>query len=185
MTAGQFARAVQADERWVQNAIRLLGRPVRRTVRDAQWLGLVRLLHRDFGVPLVAAGAMATTALAAPPTERAVPVARSGDDSVMLIVDVARYRSSFAAALSAALVLGGPRRRGRRPARTPHDPIRAARDYGVDVDLLASSLALTPAQRLARLDADREFLSAVRPVAPARAAGTRSGAPHAVRRRTA
>ena len=167
MTVHQFARAVGADRKWVENAARLLGWRLRYTEAEARRLGLIRLFSQSFGVPLAAADRMAMRALAAPVGARAVRVARSADDSAGIVVDVARYHSSFAAALSAALALEGPRRRGRRP-RPRRDPIRAARDHGVDLGLVRASLEMTPAERLARLDEDAAFLRAIRPVRPHR-----------------
>lgn len=164
MTASQFARAVQAEPKWVQNATRILGKRFRYSIPEARWLALVRLLNRHFALPLMEAGKLASEALAAPPTERAVRVGESADGSAALVIDVARFHSSFGASLSAALTLGTPRRRGPPPRarRSDRDPVDAARSYGVDIGLTRASLALSPEERLARLDSDAAFLAALR-----------------------
>jgi hypothetical protein len=162
MTASQFALAIRADPKWVQNAARILGKRFRYGKAEARWLGLVRQLQRQFGIPLHMAGDMASAALAAPATERAVSVGKSEDGSARVVIDVARYHSSFAASLSAALTLGTPRRRGRRMHRPHHDPVLAARAHGVDIGLIEASLARTPSERVARLDDDAAFLAALR-----------------------
>jgi len=166
MTLHQFSAVVRADPKWVQNAARLLRRRLRRTPEEARWLRLVRLLHEGFGMSLAAAAATARRALrAAGPTAIA---AVSADGSAAVTVDLARFESSFVAALAAALRFGGPRRRGRRPGRRRRgrDSLAAARAYGVDLGLLRASLALTPTERLKRLEENASFLGAVRRAAP-------------------
>ena len=161
MTLQQFAAAVGADPKWVLNTTRLLGRRLRRTPAEARWLRLVRLLHRDVGLSLAAASRAATRAFAA--AGPSAIAAASPDGSATVIVDRARFESSFLAALGAALGVAGPRRRGRwrKPGR---DALAAARAYGVDLGLLRASLALSPAERLERLDENATFLGAVRRV---------------------
>ena len=161
MTLQQFATAVGADPKWVLNTTRLLGRRLRRTAPEARWLRLVRLLHQDVGISLAAASRMASRALATSGPSAIAAV--SADESATVMVDRARFESSFVAALGAALSVAGPRRRGRwrQPGR---DALAAARDYGVDLGLLRASLALSPAERLERLDENVTFLGAVRPV---------------------
>ena len=161
MTLHQFAAAVSADPTWVLNATRLLGRRLRRTPAEARWLRLVRLLHHDVGLSLAAASRAATRAFAA--TGPSAIAAVSPDGSAAVLVDRARFDSSFIAALGAARSVAGPRRRGRW--RTPgRDALAAAGAYGVDLGLLRASLALSPAERLERLDENATFLGAVRPV---------------------
>jgi len=161
MTLQQLAAAVGADPKWVLNATRLLGRRLRRTPAEARWLRLVRLLHYELGLSLAAASRAATQTFAA--TESTAVAAESPDGSAAVIVDRVRFQSSFVAALGAALSVAGPRRRGRgrKPRR---DALAAARAYGVDLGLLGESLALSPAERLERLDENATFLGAVRPV---------------------
>jgi hypothetical protein len=167
LTRSQFAAAVRADEKWVENIARALGRRLAYTPAEARWLGMVRLLARDLGVPVALAAELADDALRQPPETRALRLATSDDGAASLVIDLARYHSTFAAALSAALNHGGPRRRGRpAPSRGARGrgAIARARVYGVDVSLLREALARSPAERLARLDANAAFLSALRPV---------------------
>jgi len=163
MTLQQFSAAVNADAKWVLNAARLLRRRFRRTRAEARWLRLVRLLHQDFGMSLAAAGRMSTRALSgAGPTAIA---AASRDGSAAVTVDLPRFESSFVAALAAAITMAGPRRRGRRHERR-RNTLAAARIYGVDLGLVRASLALSPAERLKRLDENAAFLNAVRRASP-------------------
>ena len=162
MTATQFALAVRADSKWVQNAARILGTRFRYTIAEVRWLGLVRILNWEFSIPLVEAGRLATVALRLPPETRELRLLESDDGSAAIVLDLARYHSSFAAALSAALTLGAPRRRGRRAGGSDGDAIERARKFGVDLGLLRSSLALTPTERLARLDSNARFVAALR-----------------------
>ena len=167
LTRSQFATAVRADEKWVENTARTLGRHLEYTPAEARWLGMVRLLARELGIPVVRAADLADDAARQPPETKALSIATSNDGAASLVVDLARYHSTFAAALSAALNHGGPRRRGRRPPAKPprgQGSIAAAHAYGVDVSLLREALARTPAERLARLDANASFLRALRPV---------------------
>jgi hypothetical protein len=162
MTLSQFAAAVNADPKWVLNATRLLRRPLRRTAADAHWLRLVRLLHHDVGLSLARASRAATRAFRA--TGPSAIAAESPDGSAAVLVDRARFESSFVAALGTALTVAGPRRRGR--SRKPRrDALAAARAYAVDLGLLRASLALSPADRLQRLEENATFLGAVRPAA--------------------
>ena len=128
-------------------------------------MGIVRLLTRDFGVPAARAAELVDDVLRHPPETRALSLTTIPDSPATLVIDLARYHSTFSAALSAALHHGGPRRRGRplsRKRARGRDPVAAARAYGVDVSLLRESLARSPAERLARLDANSAFLIGLR-----------------------
>jgi hypothetical protein len=157
MTPHQFAAAVGAELKWVQNAARLLGRRFRRVPSEARWLRLVRLFHDGFGIALKPAAELASDALAMAP-------ATSGD--VAAAADYsARIDSSFAAALASALAFHGPKQRGRSrwgKARRGVAALKAAEEHGVDLSLLHESLALTPDQRLRRLDENAAFIRALR-----------------------
>ncbi|MDF2772995.1 MAG: hypothetical protein K0S86_2490 [Geminicoccaceae bacterium] len=166
LSRSQFAAVVGTDEKWVENAARALGRRLEYTPAEARWMGMIRLLARDLGIPVARAGELADDALRQPPETRALTLATSQDGAAALVVDLARYHSTFAAALSAAMNHGGPRRRGRRPPSRParvRESVARAQTYGVDVSLLREALARSPAERLARLDANAAFLNALRP----------------------
>lgn len=158
MTLAQFAVAVGADPKWVQNAAAGLGRPVEYTVKEARHLGLVRVLQSTLGVPLRAADQMAGAALREGADE--LTVREAPDGSVRVVVDVRRYLSTFTAALSRALSGYEPRARGRPMVR--ERGVAAARAYGMDLSLLQASLRRTPAERIRQLDADMEFLRTLR-----------------------
>ena len=165
LSRAQFAAAVRADEKWVENASRALGLRLAYTPDEAREMGVVRLLAADFGIPVARAGALAREALQHAPDTRALALTTSPDGAATLTIDLARYHSGFAAALSAAVTHAGGRRRGRPPAKRPkpRSPLGAARSHGVDVSLLREALRQTPAERLARLDANASFLDALRP----------------------
>jgi hypothetical protein len=166
MTLGQFAAAVGADPKWVQNASRILGRRFGRTPEEARWLRLVHLLHQNLGLPLARVAQLASRALAAPASVQPIRLSTAADDSTHVATDLARFDSAFAAALTGALGFHGPKARGQgrwtRPRRG--NPLSAARAYGVDPGLLRASLALPVHERLRRLDENAAFLRALRPL---------------------
>ncbi|HEX5831097.1 MAG TPA: hypothetical protein VFY16_08960 [Gemmatimonadaceae bacterium] len=165
MTRTQFALAVRADAKWVENAARLLGRRLSYTVEEARWLGLVRLLNHEFGVPLARAAGLAGSVLRLPADSGSVPILEAPGGEAALVVDLARYHSTFVATLSAALQHGGPRRRGRkRGENAPRDPLAEAAAYGVDLTLFQYTLERTVAERLDELAGSAEFLADVRVV---------------------
>lgn len=174
MTRSQFARAVRADEKWVENTARALGRSLGYTVEEARWLGLVHVLTRDLGTSVQRAATLATAALQLDPATRTLRLRLSNQGEASVALDLARYQSAFGAALSTALHHGGPCRAGRptRPDRRD-DPLATAAAHGIDLSLLRSGLRRTPAERLAQLDANAAFLHALR-----RATSTRQPASH-------
>lgn len=175
MTRSQFAWTVLADEKWVENAGRLLGIQFEYTPSEALWLGLVRVLNQDVGVTLVHAVELADEALSCDPAVAFAMVGRKESDNAAVTVELARYHSSYGAALSAATTLGGARRRG-KPRFTPKTDkwsksqraaalARAAR-YGVDIDLLREGLKLSPKERLDLLAENAAFISKLRGPSP-------------------
>jgi len=164
MTLGQFAAAVGADPKWIQNASRILGRRFGRTPEEARWLRLVHLLHQSLGLSLARAAELAGGALAAPASAQPLHLATGSDDSAHVAIDLARFDSAFAAALASALAFHGPRARGQgrwtRPRRG--NMLSAAEAFGVDLGLLRASLALPVHERLQRLDDNAAFLRALR-----------------------
>lgn len=165
MTRSQFAYAIAADEKWVENSARLLGRRLRYTREEALWLGMVRALSQEVGLTLLRSAEFADEVLSLAPDTQTAVTGPLDDGFARVCVDLARYRSSFGARLSAALMLGGERRRGRRPRAKSKSRqavrVRAAR-YGVDVDLLREGLRMTPGARLERLDENAAFIRALR-----------------------
>ena len=167
MTRSQFAQAVRADEKWVENAARALGHQLQYSAEEARWLGLVHVLARDLGTSVQRAATLAKTALQFDPAIRALRLHLSEHGEATVSLDLARYHSAFAASLSTALNQGGPRRAGRPPHRDRRvDPLATAAEYGIDLSLLRSGLRRSPAERLARLDANATFLQSVRRTVP-------------------
>ncbi len=170
LTRSQFAEAVRADEKWVENTARVLGRQLTYTPQEARYFGIVRLLSSQFGMPVARSAQLAADALRQPPDIRSLVLDASTDGSVTLVLDLSRYHSGFVVALATALHRGGPRRAGRpvsvREQGRKYDPIGAAERHGVDISLLRQSLRQSPAERLARLDANAAFLRSLRPTNP-------------------
>lgn len=160
MTARQTAVAAGADLKWLTNSAALLRRRLRYDAEAARWWGLVRLLVDELGLTLRAAADAATTALA---TGRSAAVTGPPEDAgaARIDVDLPRYESIFLANLSRALNHETPRRRG-RVRESSRDAIAAARRYGIDIGLLQTARARTPAERLALLDRNVEFVRAAR-----------------------
>jgi hypothetical protein len=157
--------AVGASEKWVENAGSILGRRFDSSLEESVWLGLVRMLNQDLEIPLARAAILADEALGLDADDEVV-VGRRKESSAGITIDMARYRSSHSAAASAALTLGGPRRRGRQSVQPTRkaDAIEKARRYGVDIDLLREGLKLSPAERLEQLDANAQFVRSIRKV---------------------
>jgi len=161
MTPAQFAVAAGADPKWLINSRALLGRRSHYTAAEARWWGLVRILSESFELPLQRAAAAATKALTLGKDATWINVQRDASASASLIVNLARYESVFLANLSRALVRETPKRRG-RPRPRAKDPVRAAADFGVDIQLLRSALENTPAELLELLEANSAFLQDAR-----------------------
>lgn len=170
LTRSQFADVVRADEKWVEDTARVLGRQLAYSLREAREFGFIRLLASQFRFPVARAAQLAVDALREPVDCAAYTVDESADGCAALVLDLSRYHSSLAAALATALHRGGPRRAGRpvtvRKKGRAYDPVLAAERHGVDIGLLRQSLKQTPGERLARLDENMAFLRSLRPVAP-------------------
>jgi hypothetical protein len=163
MTRAQFAMAILSDEKWVDNSARILGRRLRYTAAEARWLGLVRLMNQGFGIDLGRASSLADAALAGEVMDGSVVLGEEGGSTGMC-VDLARYHSAYAAGLSAALELGGERRRGRKAMRRKGKAgaVERATEYGVDIGLLREGLLLSPKQRLEAADENAMFVKSLR-----------------------
>ena len=180
MTRLQFSLAVGASEKWVVNSLRLLALSPSYTRQESQWLGLVRVLNHEIGLSLARSAELATEALRQSPWSREVILGKESSDSAWVIVDLARYHAAHNAAFSAALILGGPRKRGRpvtteqtdrsgtAPVRkrltgeTVREMLARATRYGVDLDALRDGVRDSPADRLARLEDNARFIAAMR-----------------------
>jgi hypothetical protein len=166
MTARQTAIAAGADLKWLTNSAALLRRPLRYTAHAAKWWGLVWLFTEQLGLSLKAAANAATAALKAGGSRASVEASADPSGSASLVVDLPRYESIFLANLSRALVQETPRRRGRtKDSLAGRDAVGAASRYGIDLGLIQASLDRTPAERLAMLEANVEFVRAARKAA--------------------
>lgn len=168
MTRAQFSRAINADEKWVENSARLLKRTLRYTPAEARWMGLVRVLVQEVHLPLVRADEIADRAMRLPVDARSVNAEEGESGSAAIVLDMARYHSSHAASLSAALNLvepgkrGRPRRRVRPSSNKSTTLLRAARVYGVDVQALRYGRRDSHDTRLRRLNENASFIGAMR-----------------------
>ena len=157
---------VRAEEKWVENTARLLGRSLSYTMEEAVWLGFVRVFSQEVGLTLSRAAKLADEALGREPDEGRVQLGQNEQSNASISIDLARHYSAHAASLSAALDMGGAKRRGRPRARAKRKTaaLERAAEYGVDLDLLREGLRLTPGERLERLDQNAQFLDAIHPV---------------------
>ena len=160
LTLGQYATAVGAPKRWVQNAHAVLGLGTEYTAEGARRLAFARLLKETGGTRLADGYALASPALASWPAQRAWTYAGPGG-AAEISVDLERFLSDCNVRLSLARSWYAERRRG-RPPKTRRRGVAWAKWYGVDVTLLETSLRLTPAQRLDRLGEAAAFLRGVR-----------------------
>ena len=159
MTARQFAVASAADIKWIMNSAALLRRRLRYSDSEARWWGFVRILTETIGLPLKSAAAAATVSLRGARSPAPVTIGADPSHSASIVADMARYDSIFLGNLSRARVHETPRRKGRRPRlATSRRALSLAHEYGVDLGLIRSALARTPAERLAMLEANALFL---------------------------
>ncbi len=171
MTRSQFAAAVGADEKWVENTARILELQLEYNRGEAVWFGLVRLFNDDVGVSLSRAAELANEALGRDPHSPSAIVGKTESSNAGITIDLARYFSSFGVSLSTALTLGGPRRRGRRRstvAKGGRAVLEDAARYGVDLDLLREGLKAPVAQRMRSADENAAFVSSMRASAATR-----------------
>jgi hypothetical protein len=157
MTLAQFALAVNADPKWVQNASAGLGLYLTYSEDEARRLGLARLIHETAGTPLRTAWEAAGPALEEGADEVS---AASPDGSVRMMIDVKRYLCTFTAWLSRAYA-HEPRRRG-RPALRERGPALTAEAFGLDLSLIAANLQRPLAERLREADDAAEMMNRFR-----------------------
>ena len=153
MTLGQFATAVGAPRRWVQNAFAVLGLAAGYTEPRARRLAVARALKQGWGLPLTRGWALAPEALAAWPAAKEW---RGTAGAVDLVLDVERFLSDYAVRLSLATTWYAEKRRGRPRTRRPKGGIAWAKEYGVDISLIEASLRATVQQRWRRNDEEAE-----------------------------
>jgi hypothetical protein len=163
MTPAEFALLLDADPKWVQNVAASLHRRLPPTVAVARRLAVARALTQALELPLPRAWELAALALRGyAGSDRPVTVAPAGPGIVTLTIEVHRILAGISARLSLLRTSYHPRQRGR--PRAPRDPLRAAREYGVDLSLLRSNLRLSQADRLRQLDRMAAFRRRVRRV---------------------
>lgn len=158
MKLGEYAVAVGASKRWVQNARAALGERGPYTENGARRLAFARAVKEACGMPLRAAYPLAGQALAAWPAQRSWSY-QPENAAASVSVDLERFLSDYAARLSLSRSYYAERRRGRPRKRRG---VALAKWYGVDTTLLEESLKLTPAERLERMDEALAFFKSIR-----------------------
>jgi hypothetical protein len=162
MTLGQFAYALGAPTKWVQNTWAILGLHPVYGEADLWHMALVRLLERAMEVPLKRAYATAQAAIPHPMAqEQSMELELVDEGALDVSIDWARFSSAVLAGLSRARTQYQERRRG-RPLKERLHGIAAARAHGIDVSLLRTSLRRSPAERLRTLDEDLAFVQSLR-----------------------
>lgn len=162
MTRDQFAAASMADRKWIENAAAILELDLSYSPDQSRRMALVHLFNRKVGVGLERALGLADEALTRDPAEGVVVLGIKRDELTGVAIDIARFHSAHAAALSSAMELGGARRRGRRKQESAGRVMERARTYGVDLDLLREGLRMSHAERLSRLDENASFLHSLK-----------------------
>jgi hypothetical protein len=162
MFPAQFALAVGADQKWIQNVRRLLGRPAGSEPADARWLGIVRELHVTLSCSLATAARIADLVVDAPVDRRQLVVPLDDAGAFTLTIDLHRAWTLHLARLSRALVMPPPERRGRRAPASRASAMKRALEYGIDVERLRAGLGRRVAERLVTLDANTTLLAAGR-----------------------
>jgi len=160
MTPAQFVLAVGADQRWIRNVRRLLGRAKRDDAYEARWLGVVHDLQASLGVALEDAARMADRVLGAEGDAGLLEVGMDSSASIRIVADCARLRTLHDLRLARALYLPVLDHRG-RPA-TSYRPIVAELARGVrrsdDARRIRLNVRLPAADRLAALGSLGELL---------------------------
>jgi len=160
MTLGQFATAVGAPARWVQNAFQALGLPAVYTEPLARRLAFAKAVKEACGMPLRRAFPLAEEALARWPAHKTWDF-QEVDGTVCVVLDLERFLSDYAVRLSLSRTFYAEKRRG-RPRKRRLRGIALAKWYGVDVSLLVETLKQTPEERLRRLDEAAEFFKTMK-----------------------
>jgi hypothetical protein len=160
MTLGQFATAVGAPRRWIQNAFQALGLPAAYREPLARRLAFAKAVKEACGMPLRRAFPFAEDALARWPAQKTWEL-READGAVRVVLDLERFLSDYAVRLSLSRTFYAEKRRG-RPRKRKLRGIALAKWYGVDVSLLVESLKRTPEERLRLLGEAVEAFKSMR-----------------------
>ena len=121
----QLASVVGSNVPWLYNSSRQLSRPLAKTVADARWWRLVRLIHAEVGLPLRSAGAIADAAIRPGASASRLRLNATPDGAILLQLDLGRFLSTFGAALASALAFSQGSPRGRPRKRAVLSPISA------------------------------------------------------------
>ena len=155
MTLAHARKVTGIPAKRIQNAFRVLGKPLEYPLEDVRRLGLSLLLADYFCMELRRAWEVAGDALRKP--EEIVRYGAPGRPQIE--IDVPRYLTDFG--LKCALAAKFPPRMAGRPGRNRRAKI-SPREFGIDLDALQANLERTPEERLKRLDENWKFVQALR-----------------------
>ena len=168
MTVSQLAQLLNAEPKWVLNAMAVLGGTRKYTLAMGRRLAVTRAIQAATGGPLVRCFEQAQRVLRSYKGGAAPVFIPTDTADVQLSVDVNRILSSFDVRLSVLKTTYAPRQRGRVSA-SRRDPLQAAVEWGTDLTLLADNLGKTVEERVRQLDSMAAFARGVhRVTAPAR-----------------
>lgn len=141
-----LALAIGCQIKWLYNSARRLRKPVGRSTEAATWWRLVHHLDVGLGASLADAARAADTLLTPGVLPNRVRLRATRDESVAILVDLARFHDGAALALASAQYLAVPRSRGRprltsRARTVPHL-------LPVELAVVLERKALAPPNRL-------------------------------------
>ena len=161
MTPAQFALAVGATPKWINNTRSILGLNSQLGPEAARTLGLTHQLHRALSCSLARAAEFAAQVLRAPLHQRELRIALDDQGRMELVIDLWRDSTLHLARLSLAITRPPVEQRGRPSTkRQPRQrAVTRAIAYGVDVTRLREGRGRSVRERLVRLDENVAFLT--------------------------
>ena len=161
MTPAQFALAVGATPKWINNTRSILGLKLRLGPEAAHALSLIHQLHRALACSLARAAEFAAQVLRAPLHQRELRIALDDQGRMELVIDLWRDSTLHLARLSLAITRPPVEQRGRPSTRKQprQRAVTRAIAYGVDVTRLREGRGRSVGERLVRLDENAAFLT--------------------------
>ncbi len=165
MRLAELAFLLDVEPKWVLNTLAALGRTPRYTLALARRLAVTRAIIAATGATVARAFDLAEQALRDRSDAKAPVVVPGEEAEAGVWINLPRILSSLNIRLSLLRTMFAPRQRG-RPAARRRDPLRAAREWGIDLTLLADNARKSQEQRLRQLDAMVRFARGAQRVAP-------------------
>jgi len=155
-----LALAIGCEIKWLYNSARRLDKPIDRSPEGAVWWRMVHHFAVGLGVPVAEAAAAADAVLVRGMQPARVRLRATKDESVSVVVDLARFHDGAAIALATAQCSAIPRPRGR--PRTRPD---AGHVLQFTVDEMSNVSRLRSLPPTARLDRALEAIPGAGPTA--------------------